>query len=138
MRAARCQKIKGAPMTLEYWAGQHREASRGRELGFILGNGIHWWCVRQRGESPEEWEEVDSLGQSHIASWSCSGDLRDALAGREETVLVLYPDRQEEVDVDGEGKNAAKLKRISRRNETKAARQRAKEERKLATQPEST
>merc|ERR1712080_611118 len=91
MRTAMCQEVGGSRLTLEYWAGEHRQRSSGVELGFVLGNGRHWWCIRPCGESLREWEEVDSMDTSHIAAWSSFDDLLETLLTRDETVLVLYP-----------------------------------------------
>merc|ERR1712094_135703 len=132
MRAAMCQQLGATRLTLEYWAGQHRQASHGSELGFILGNGIHWWCIRSCGPHLQEWEEVDSLGNSHVASWPSSDELLGVLADRDETVLVLYPAPQqdEEEEDDEEDDGVPKLKRASRKAEQKAARKREKEQKK--------
>lgn len=135
MRAAMRQQLGGSRLTLEYWAGQHRQASHGSELGFILGNGFHWWCIRSCGRHLQEWEEVDSLGTSHVASWPSSDELLAVLPDREETVLVLYPAPKEDEEGEGDEENdvqdgVPKLKRVSRRAEQKAARKREKEQKK--------
>jgi len=133
MRAAMCQQLTGSHLTLEYWAGQHRQASKGIELGFILGNGHHWWCIRAHGKDLQEWEEVDSMGKSHVASWLSSDDLFECLLARDETVLVLYPapkEEEEEQDEDDVQGCVPKLRRASRKAELKAARKREKEEKK--------
>lgn len=139
MRAAMCQQLGGAPLTLEYWAGQHQQAAQNVELAFILGNGFHWWCIRPCGKNLEEWEEVDSLGKSHLAKWPSREELVECLRDRDETVLVLYPAPREEDatpdDEEGEVEiGNAKLKRVSKKAELKAARNRQKEVRRLARQ----
>merc|ERR1711971_1366891 len=84
-----------------------------------------------------EWEEVDSLGKSHVAAWPSRDDLLDTLSNRDETVLVLYPahrpkDTTEDEDDDEEPLAGPKLRRVSKKAELKAVRKREKEERKLA------
>mmetsp|Transcript_146517 Transcript_146517/g.272866 ORF Transcript_146517/g.272866 Transcript_146517/m.272866 type:complete len:245 (-) Transcript_146517:248-982(-) len=138
-------RIHGSRVRLEYWNGHHREASHGRELGFILGNGMHWWCIRPSGPDPLVWEEVDSLGQSHIGTWSCIAHLLESLGSRDNTILVLYPaeeieeeeeKEEEEEQEDGEGQST-KLKRVTKKAEAKEARKREKEARKLARQKQA-
>lgn len=137
MRAAMCQQLGGVPLALEFWAGQHRGASQGIELGFILGNGLHWWCIRPCGTDLQEWEEVDSLNGSHVASWHSRDALIESLSARCEFVLVLYPVPEEKdaaEDEDGEepDPNGPRVRRLGKKAELRAARKRAKEERKLA------
>merc|ERR1711879_629981 len=120
-----------------YWAGQHRRLSRGVEFGFVVGNGIHWWCIRPCGKDLEEWEEVDSMGGSHIARWSAIDDLLESLMARLETVLVLYPLPRDEDESLREEKEdmqdgMVKLSRASKKAELKAALKRQKEERRAA------
>jgi len=102
MQAARCRMIEGQHLRLEYWAGQHRELSWGRELGFIIGSGAHWWAIRKCGNDLQEWEEVDSLGkQAHVDAWRCTDDLHQSLLGRHRhTVLVLYASPEDDHDDD--------------------------------------
>mmetsp|Transcript_15844 Transcript_15844/g.50080 ORF Transcript_15844/g.50080 Transcript_15844/m.50080 type:complete len:236 (-) Transcript_15844:60-767(-) len=90
MRAAARQQIDGKPVVMEYWGGRHREAAEGREFGFILGSGDHWWCIRRCGRQLENWEEVDSLEEQVGRTWVTDVELRRYLRRCEDTVLVLY------------------------------------------------
>ncbi|CAK0896141.1 unnamed protein product [Prorocentrum cordatum] len=90
MRAAARRQVNGNSLLLEYWGGRHREDSHGRELGFILGSGKHWWCVR-RCSKGSRWEEVDSLEHDASSKWGTDEELRAHLADSGDTVLVLYP-----------------------------------------------
>lgn len=90
MRAASRQRINGQPVALEYWGGRHREAAEGREFGFILGSGEHWWCIRRSGRQLDKWEEVDSLEEQIGSTWVTDEELRSHLRSCKETVLVLY------------------------------------------------
>lgn len=91
MRVAARRQVNGAPVLLEYWGGRHRQDSHGRELGFILGSGEHWWCVRRCGKGALRWEEVDSLEDDAGNKWGTDEELRAHLAECGDTVLVLYP-----------------------------------------------
>jgi len=90
MRAASRQQINGQPVVMEYWGGRHRAAAKGRELGFILCSGDHWWCIRRCSEKLDRWEEVDSLEEQIGRTWSTDEGLREDLARSRDTVLVLY------------------------------------------------
>lgn len=95
---AACPHIAGKRLRLEYWGGRHLEASEDNEFGFILGCGSHWWCIRRGGKDATGWEEVDSLKKSRCRMWEDSEQVRSFLQTCEETVLVLYPSQEEEVE----------------------------------------
>mmetsp|Transcript_16835 Transcript_16835/g.22652 ORF Transcript_16835/g.22652 Transcript_16835/m.22652 type:complete len:235 (-) Transcript_16835:189-893(-) len=90
MRAAARQEIAGQRVAMEYWGGRHRVAAEGRELGFILGSGEHWWCIRRCGEKLDKWEEVDSFEEQVGSMWATNEALREHLMYCQDTVLVLY------------------------------------------------
>eukprot|EP00929_Paragymnodinium_shiwhaense_P084869 TRINITY_DN45419_c0_g2_i1.p2 TRINITY_DN45419_c0_g2~~TRINITY_DN45419_c0_g2_i1.p2 ORF type:complete len:234 (-),score=55.12 TRINITY_DN45419_c0_g2_i1:375-1076(-) len=97
MCAASRQRIGGSQACLEYWAGRHLENSQGRELGFILGSGDHWWCIRRCGDKLKEWEEIDSNSEEdpRLQRWSSDIALYSYLQTlRDDTVLVLYSESE--------------------------------------------
>jgi len=102
MVAASRQRIEDEPLSLEYWGGRHREASSGRECGFILGSGEHWWCIRRCGRNLAQWEEADSLGRPIGNQWQTDANLYDFLGKSDDTVLVLYPSEDSAASESGE------------------------------------
>eukprot|EP00931_Biecheleriopsis_adriatica_P089336 TRINITY_DN63490_c0_g1_i1.p1 TRINITY_DN63490_c0_g1~~TRINITY_DN63490_c0_g1_i1.p1 ORF type:complete len:265 (-),score=40.80 TRINITY_DN63490_c0_g1_i1:97-864(-) len=98
MRAVAQQTIGGSQVLMEYWGGRHRELSRRRELGFILGNGDHWWCIRRCGEDLKHWEEIDSASSNpRKRHWnSCEKLVRFLDRSQSKyTILVLYPEDED-------------------------------------------
>lgn len=123
---AACPRIAGERLQLEYWGGRHIEASEGREFGFILGSGSHWWCIRQTGQRSTGWEEVDSLEKSRGRIWNGTEPLREFLRTCEETVLVLYPSQEEE-DEEEEAEEASEVAGPGKKGKKAQARNKERE-----------
>eukprot|EP00928_Gymnodinium_smaydae_P075911 TRINITY_DN5892_c1_g1_i1.p1 TRINITY_DN5892_c1_g1~~TRINITY_DN5892_c1_g1_i1.p1 ORF type:complete len:245 (+),score=56.58 TRINITY_DN5892_c1_g1_i1:198-932(+) len=96
MLVAAKQRVSGCPLALDYWSGRHRDSTAGQEMGFILGSGDHWWCVRPCGVGAASWEEVDSMEDASTRVWPSIEALREHLASCNDTVLVLHALDEEE------------------------------------------